>query len=170
MKNLFIVLIAFFLFHSCAPTVQKVGTVNIISHRNVDPNLQYELISSYTGGSKRELKKSRAANIQDAVDQTVRKVPGGEMVMNAKIYQVKGKYFAIEGDVWGMKGNRSIRGISVGDNVVCKDKNFIRKLDLKNDIIYGKVTGMMDDEKVYVKINGIEKTIKIPLDKITKSK
>ena len=161
---------AVLLMNSCAPSIQKIGTLNMIAHRNVDMKLDYELIATYSGGSNRELKKSRNKTVEEALENTVRKVPGGEMLLNVKLYQIKGKYYAVEGDVWGKSGEHGIRGFHVGDRVVCKDVNFIKKLNLSsNDIVYGEVTGLIDDKSVYIKLEGTERTIKVPLEKITKS-
>jgi hypothetical protein len=163
------IMLVFFL-NSCAPSIKKIGTLNMIAHRNVDMKLDYELISTYSGGGNRELKKSRNTSVEEALENTVRKVPGGEMLLNVKLYQIKGKYYAIEGDVWGKAGEHGIRGFHVGDRVVCKDVNFIKKMNLSsNDIVYGVVTGLIDDKYVYIKLNETERTIKVPLEKITKS-
>ena len=89
MKNIFIGFVATAFLASCgSTTLKQVGKVNMISNRNVDPKLDYSLLSSYSGGSQRELKKSKAITIEDAVDQTVRKVPGGEFLMNTKLFKV----------------------------------------------------------------------------------
>ncbi len=122
---LFIAL-AVFVLPSCI-SVKEVGKVSMISTRNVSMKTDYVLVSSYSGGSKSDLKKSKATNIEEAVDQTVRKVPGGEFLMNAKInlvyHRVSGKaFFAIEGDVYGNKSanggaERSYRGFQTGDKV-----------------------------------------------------
>jgi len=132
------ILIFSFLFtlSSCAK-VKLIGKVNMISNRNVDPTtMQYVVISTYSGGSKRELKKSRAKTIEDAIDKTVRRIPGGEFLLNAKIYSVKRKYLAVEGDVWGLESNLSYRGFKIGDKVTWKNlgnfKTGIIK-SLKND-------------------------------------
>lgn len=92
----------------------------MISNRNVDPKLNYEVLSTYSGGAKKELKKSKSLSIEEAIDNTVRKVPGGEFLMNAKVYLIKGAYIAVEGDVWGVKTNSSFRGFKVGDKVTWK--------------------------------------------------
>jgi hypothetical protein len=92
----------------------------MISNRNIDTKLNYEVISTYSGGSKRELKKSKAKTIEEAIDQTVRKIPGGEFLMNVKIYIIKGQYIAVVGDVWGVKSNITFRGFRVGDKVIWK--------------------------------------------------
>ena len=120
-----VVLIAFVL-PSCI-SVKEVGKVNMISNRNVSMKTDYALLSSYSGGSKAELKKSKAENIEQAVDQTVRKVAGGEFLMNAKInlvyHKISGKaFFAVEGDVYGLASSngtaeRSYRGFKAGDKV-----------------------------------------------------
>jgi hypothetical protein len=113
MKKLIIALLIGTTILSCT-SVRQIGKVNMVSTRNIDPNLDYSLISTYSGGSKRELKKSRAKSIEDAIDQTVKKVPGGEFAMNVKIYTVRKinrEYIAVEGDVWGKAGEASYKAI-----------------------------------------------------------
>ncbi|MDO9253957.1 MAG: hypothetical protein Q7U54_00490 [Bacteroidales bacterium] len=119
MKKIVYFLLFAVLLAACT-SVKQIGKVNMISNRNVDPKLNYDVISTYSGGSNRELKKSNAKTIEDAIDQTVRKVPGGEFLMNAKIYMVNGQYIAVEGDVWGVKSNVAYRGFKVGDKVTWK--------------------------------------------------
>lgn len=102
---------------SSCTSVKQIGKVNMISNRNVDINLNYQVISTYSGGSKKELRKSRSENIEDAVDKTVRKVAGGEFLMNAKIYLIDNIYIAVEGDVWGISSNATFRGFKVGTKV-----------------------------------------------------
>lgn len=119
MTRILLALILITAVSSCT-SVKQIGKVNMISNRNVDPKLNYDVISTYSGGSKRELKKTKAKTIEDAIDQTVRKIPGGEFLMNAKIYLVNGQYIAAEGDVWGVKSNVAYRGFKVGDKVTWK--------------------------------------------------
>lgn len=119
MTRILLALILITAVTSCT-SVKQIGKVNMISNRNVDPKLNYDVISTYSGGSNRELKKSKAKTIEDAIDQTVRKIPGGEFLMNAKIYLVNGQYLAVEGDVWGVKSNVAYRGFKVGDKVTWK--------------------------------------------------
>ena len=104
-KNFILMSLVAVALYSCA-TITQIGDLNMISKRNIDSDFNYELLSTYAGGSKKELKKSKAVNIEEAVDQTVRKIAGGEFVMNAKIYKIEKQsntYFAVEGDVWGKK-------------------------------------------------------------------
>lgn len=157
------------LLQSCSTSIKQIGTVNMISARNVSPDLKYEMISTYSGGSKKEMKRSRAETIQDALNLTVRKIPGGEFLMNAKVFMVDERYFVVEGDVWGKPGVESYRGFTVGDRVVCKDKKLLRSLDLKNDIVFGKVVGLIDDKTVYVQLENVDRIIELPYDRITKS-
>ena len=126
-KVLLFTFLAMVVFFSSCIGVNEIGKVNMISNRNVSLKTDYALLASYSGGSKTELKKSKAQNIEQAVDQTVRKVPGGEFLMNAKInmvlHRVSGKvFFAVEGDVYGLASangtaERSFRGFKVGDKV-----------------------------------------------------
>lgn len=109
-------LIALFLgFLPGCSSVRQIGQVNMISDRNVDARTEYILIQTYAGGDK-QLKRSRAQNVQQAVDQTVRNVPGGEFLKNVKLYSIDAKYYAVEGDVWGI-GQGNFKGFHVGDKV-----------------------------------------------------
>lgn len=140
MKQIILGLIFLTAISSCT-SVKQIGKVNMISNRNVDPKLDYSVISTYSGGSKRELKKSRALTIEDAIDQTVRKIPGGEFLMNSKIYIVNDKYIAVEGDVWGVKTNIAYRGFKVGDKVVWK---------VMGDVKTGTIKSLKDDKTCFV--------------------
>ena len=133
-----VLLVAFSAFTS----VKQIGKVNMISNRNVDPKLNYQVISTYSGGGKRELKQSKAKTIEDAIDQTVRRVPGGEFLMNAKVYVVNGQYLAVEGDVWGETSNVSFRGLKVGDKVTWKAGGKFRT---------GVVNSLRDDKTCLIK-------------------
>ena len=129
---------------SCT-AVQQIGKVNMISNRNVDTGFEYSVISTYAGGSNAELKKSKATSIEDAIDQTVRNVPGGEFIMNARIYLIKEKYFAVEGDVWGQKNNANHRGFSIGDKVTWKEWGNHKT---------GTVKAFKDTEKCILDVDG----------------
>ena len=157
-KVIFIVIVATTIA-SCATSIKQIGKVNMISNRNIDPKLNYDVISTYSGGSNRELKKSHATTIEDAVDQTVKKVPGGEFLMNIKIYSVNKKYFAAEGDVWGVKSNLAYRGFKVGDKVTWKGMGGFKT---------GNIKSLRDDKTCLVETeNG--KTLEKKYDDISKA-
>lgn len=90
MKRILLAFIFITAISSCI-SVRQIGKVNMISNCNIDPKLNYELIATYSGGSKRELRKTRAKTFDDAINQKVRKIPGGEFLMKAKIYLVYNK-------------------------------------------------------------------------------
>lgn len=140
-------------------SVRQVGKVNMISTRNVDPTVDYELVSSYAGGSQRELKRSRAENVEQAIDDTVKKVPGGEFVVNARLYIVNDRYFAVEGDVWGRKGNHAFRGFAVGDRVSFKTAFGIRA---------GAVSALKDDRTCFVLVDGDDSATEVKYDNLAK--
>ena len=132
------------MFNSCY-TVKQIGDVNMISERNIDSKFDYQRITTYSGGSKRQLRKSRAENLQQAVAQTVKQVPGGEFIMNAKAYIIKHRfstYFAVEGDVWGHPVTTGdYQGYKLGDRVMFSDAGIKR---------YGKIVAIKDSEKCIV--------------------
>jgi len=165
MKNLLNFIVIALLLSSCS-SIKQIGKVNMISNRNVSPELKYQVLTTYSGGSNKELKKSKATSIEDAIDKTVRKVPGGEFVMNAKIYLVDGKYIAVEGDVWGNANNQSYRSFKVGDNVTWKTKSIISG----TKFLTGKIVTLKDDKNCLVKVdNETDSTIELSYDEITKT-
>lgn len=80
---------------------RQIGQLNMISIRNISHGSEYELLQRNVGGSPEEIKTSRHKTIDEAINYTVREIPGGEYLMNVKVYAVKGKRYAAEGDVWG---------------------------------------------------------------------
>jgi hypothetical protein len=89
----------------------------MISTRNVESSANYVLIKTYMGISQKELKKSRATKLEDAIDNVVKATPGGEFLKNVKIYRTGKDYLAVEGDVWGITTNANFQGFMVGDKV-----------------------------------------------------
>lgn len=88
------------------------------------------------GAGDREIRKTKAKTIEDAVDQTVKSTPGGEFLKNVKIYRTNKNLFAVEGDVWGIPANANFQGFAVGDKVKWTKlfKNYTGTIvDLKND-------------------------------------
>ena len=108
---------------SCGPSYKMIGEVNMISNRNIDVKNNYVLLSSYAGGTKKEIKKSKAKTIDEALNNTVAKTPGGEYIMNVKIYKVGGIYYAVVGDVFGLPTEANYHGFKVGDKVLIRKNN-----------------------------------------------
>jgi hypothetical protein len=122
-------------FALCVSTKQ-IGSVNMISNRNVESAGNYVLPKSYMAANKQEVRTSKAKTIEDAIDNVVRSVHGGKFLKNVKIYLKDEKYIVVEGDVWGIVNNANFRGYAVGDKVkwttLHKDYTGII-VDLKND-------------------------------------
>lgn len=131
----------------------------MISNRNVDTKLEYKLLSAYSGGGKKEILKSKAKTIEQALDQTVKKVAGGEFLMNAKIYLVKKKYYAVEGDVWGTGSNIAIKGFKIGDSVLWKKSGKFVKC---------KIIALKDDKSCLVEMED-GNTLEAKYESVTKS-
>lgn len=143
MKYIVFNLIVALSLSACTRVVQ-VGQINLISNRNIDKSENYELLNAYQGSDRKFIRKSQATTIQQAVDNTVRTVPGGEYIMNVKIYQINQRYFAVEGDVYGNKKNANMRGFQVGDSVL-----FIRN----SKVFPGKVIKITNTESCTVHFN-----------------
>jgi len=89
------------LFLASCSSVKQIGDLNMVSNRNIDRSLNYKHIVNYAYGSKRKKRRSRCKTIEEAIDKTVKTQINGEFLMNAKVFLVRGKYFAVEGDIWG---------------------------------------------------------------------
>lgn len=149
----------------------------MIANRNIDSKADYVLLRPYSGGNiEAEIKKSRFATMDEAIDNTVKMVAGGEFLKNVKIYMIKvsssnkedtpNYYFAVEGDIWGIKGQElpigTYQGLKVGDRVqwrVGGINNFgtvtgVDRRDLKKFIV------KPDNKKKYITIKD-EKLIQI---------
>lgn len=149
---------------SCGTVIKHVGTINMISTRNINPDGKYKLLSTYMGSSKKDKEESRATSINQAVDDIVKKVPGGDYLMNCKIYLVNNRYWAIEGDVWGTgEGNTgpSFRGFAVNDTVTWKDNG--------SSYATGTVIAIKDNICLVKPLNG-NQTIEVKYENLTKVK
>ena len=157
-------LLGVFLLSCSSIQVKQIGQVNMISTRNINPSFNYQVIKTYAGNAK-ELKESKALTIDDAINQTVKKVPGGEFLMNVKIYRLKDDketFYAIEGDVWGTASNQSIKGIKASDRVRVKKSG---------KYLSGIVVSLKDDQTCIVKIEEVgksDKTVEVSYDEISK--
>jgi hypothetical protein len=127
--------------YSFAQKFVEVGKVNMISNRNIDPNAKYKLLRSYSADSKKEVKHLKFTTIEQAIDHVVKKVPGGEYLMNVKIYLLHDDYFMVEGDVWGQDVEITQKGFKTGDVVTWKKSG---------KFVKGKITALRDDKTCLV--------------------
>jgi hypothetical protein len=147
-KNIFL-MACIALITSCM-SVREIGDLNMISTRNVDSKADYVLLRNYMGGTKKELRKSKAESIKNAIDNVVKQTPGGEFLKNAKLYLVKKKfskniYFAIEGDIWGLESNQNFRGFALGSKVQYTS-NFKKCVGVITDLTNDKVCQVKNEE------------------------
>lgn len=161
---------------SCTSTsLRVIGTVNEISHRNIDSKTNYVLLQAYAGGSDNDLKDSRALTVEDAIDQTVKSIPGGEFLKNAKIYMVvhgKTFYYACVGDVWGQAGiTASYNGMKSGDKVTWKNPKKIRHSTDPEYLTGVIVSVKVQDETAIVKKDENDQqdggTVEVDMDKLS---
>ncbi len=107
MKAIWVYLIMGTLLTSCT-AYNEVGHLNMLSDRQYDANAKYQKLSAGAGSTKKEIKRSEAVNIQQAIDRVLDQVPGGAYLTNVKIYVVKGDYLAVTGDVWGKVAEKQV--------------------------------------------------------------
>lgn len=73
------------------------------STRNVDKGVSYQLLGSHITGRSR---LDNAQPLNEAMDDAVQKVPGGEYLMNV-VVRVNGRSVEVTGDVYGVPGSVS---------------------------------------------------------------
>ena len=107
MKKLILIAAVSMLLASCV-TSKNIGNLTMVSTRNVETTKQYTLLKKYVTLTKEEIRKTQATSIEQAIDEVVKKVDGGEYLMNVKVYlvqrggsQASQFFYAVEGDVWG---------------------------------------------------------------------
>ena len=146
-----------------------IGRLSVVSNRNFESKYEYVLLKSYAGTSNNDLIRNKARTIDEAIDMVVKSTAGGEFLKNIKIYElyksnqkVKEKYFAIEGDVWGLndKNLHMQQGFKVGDKVMYRDLIGKRK--------NGVIQNLKNEETCIVKIEGKESVVELSYDFISK--
>lgn len=157
LQKIILAAIAFFFFQ-CSSFVQ-IGKLNMVANRNIDSGKEYRLLKSYAGGGQKELKKSKYVTLEEAVDGVVRSTAGGEYLMNVKIYEVNKKYFAVEGDIWGVPGVAEFKGFKVGDKVQWKTLTSKKQ---------GTITSLHNDKVCLVKEDGKEDAQEIKYEDLFK--
>jgi len=149
MKNLFTFLVLALIVGGCS-SLKMVGDVNMISSRNVDSKTDYVLIKSGADDSKSFFKKNKGATIDQAINNAVVNVPGGEFMKNVKLY-TDGKAWAVVGDVWGVPESANVEGFRIGDMVLIKNS-----ILNKSKFSGGEIVGFKDRKTCIVKVSGGE--------------
>jgi hypothetical protein len=167
MSKLLFSFIIISMLSSCV-SIKPIGDLTMIATRNIDRSLDYVLVKNYQGLSKKEKKKSKAKDIEEAVNVTVKSTPGGEYLTNVKLYVIinpmrfKKQFrqtYAIEGDVWGFKGEQSMKGFKVGDKVFWATVTGQKQ---------GVILELKNGNQAAIKIEGQEKIELINYDKLTR--
>lgn len=167
MKKILVLSIGVALLSSCIQ-VKPIGDLTMISTRNIDRSMEYSLVKNYQGLSKKQKRKSKSKDIEEAVNVTVKSTPGGEYLTNVKLYivinpwrfrEVFRQTYVVEGDVWGFKGEESMKGFKKGDKV------FWNSLTGQKQ---GVIVELKSGTQAAIQIDGQEKIELINYDKLTK--
>ena len=157
------------LFFCSQVKIIQIGKLNMASNRNMDSNTNYVLLKTYAGASKNELKRNKSKNIEEAIDLVVKSTPGGEFLKNIKVFElykrgqkVEEKYFAVEGDVWGLDDPKfqMQQGFRVGDKVVFKD--------LIGKKRFGFIKNLKNEETCMVQLEDNGKPVELSYDNLNK--
>jgi hypothetical protein len=87
MRNIIFTLL-FATVYGCS-AVRMVGDVNMISSRNIDSKSDYQLIKTGTDDSRANFRKNSAENIDQAINNVVMDVPGGEFLKMLRYSQME---------------------------------------------------------------------------------
>ncbi len=97
MKKLILLFTVTLLMSSC---YTRMGTLTVISTRNFESNEKYVPLSRFITA---KAKTKRGEALQQAIDNAIKKTPGGEFMKNTVIYvKNNGKKIKVTGDVWGL--------------------------------------------------------------------
>jgi hypothetical protein len=157
---LFIVFCYFLYKWFTKPKLKLIGRLNLASNRNHEKSKDYILLRNYVKKNEKELRKTRATSIEDAIDDLVKTIAGGEFLKNVKIYSVNNKYYTIEGDVWGFQQKRQYNGFSIGSKVQYKNLTGQGKI--------GIIRGFKSSNVCIISDEFSDTTIEISFDNLTR--
>lgn len=134
---------------ACSPNPVAIGDINMISNRNVSQGAGYQLIQKFSNSSTEQLEESEARTITEAIDNVVKAVPGGEYLMNAKLYRV-GKFYAAEGDVWGIAGQTDINGLKPNGSAYLKRRGGSETVQVLSFVDKNRVNVKLESGKIII--------------------
>jgi hypothetical protein len=118
-------------------TWQRLGTLTMMSTRNVDSNTEYVELARYVDSESREAKNAikrttveAGKKLEMAVDRCVATVPGGEFLKNVQIY-MNGSEVKVVGDVWGKATGYSL---SLDQQKVLRDQSYRDSINRQRQI------------------------------------
>lgn len=167
MKTTFSILSAVILLNSCTTThtIVQVGSVNMISSRNIE-NVDYVQLKTYTNSTEKEKIESASPTIEESVNKAVKSATGGEFLKNVKIYKIDNEKYSVEGDVWGFKNAiPEYRGFRIGDNVIFEEQTSSNKAILRQ----GKVDAIKNENYAYFKEYGSNRIFEADFTALTKA-
>lgn len=102
MKKSFITVLALAsLLFATSCGYKRIGDLTMVSTRNVDSNVEHVELRRYVVA---KVKTKKHDPLEQAIDNAVKEVPGGEYMKNVKVYIKDSKKIKVEGDVWGVAG------------------------------------------------------------------
>jgi len=149
----------------------RIGSLTIVSTRNIESTIEYKLIAKNVGGIS---KMKNLDAFQEAIEDAVQQYPEGEFMKNAVVFiRDNGAKIKVVGDVWGIP--------SVEKNITQKvtadiNYNIGDRVAFKNDwekIIEGTIIGINSNEAMVEYINSRNKKLvrdTYAFDKLTKLK
>lgn len=161
MKYSILLFIALFIA-SCGE-YKRIGQFTMISTRNIDRSQNYELLQRDV---EAVIKTDQDDVLQEGIDKAIKKTPGGEYMMNVKIYlMTDGSKLKVIGDIYGIKtttiDNVVLNSFNVGDTV-----QFEKKGQIKEGIILSVDEGKSIVQVKYLTDSGRYFKEKMPFDKV----
>lgn len=133
-------------------TFNRIGSLTMVSTRNMDSTKEYvELKRNVTGTSKMKYDDA----MQEAIDEAVNSVPGGEYLMNTVVYVKDNRIVKVVGDVYGDPNAK----LEEPQEELIKKGNSIHYLDHKNRKVLAKILEVKGDScRIQIDLNKKELT------------
>lgn len=163
-KSIYLVIILLFILSGC--TFKRIGSLTMVSTRNIDQTKNYVLLARNVEGIS---KMKHDDPLQEAIDEAVLSIPGGEYMMNAVVYYKDGKKMRVRGDVYGI-------GIDINTPIVVDTSKACPYLegemvvwkDDRNRSLLGRVNECRGNQVVIRYGSGYKKITTAPLHLVKK--
>jgi len=160
MKNKlsFATLILIVMLATSCSSWQRLGTLTMMSTRNIDSKIEYVELARYVDSESKEAKKALKRTTSEtgkkldlAVDRCVATVPGGEYLRNVQIY-LNGSKVKVIGDVWGKASGFSLSPVQQKAQKEEAERDSLLqekqvKSDLKNKELKEKKQQLLEEKK-----------------------
>jgi hypothetical protein len=140
-------LFAALLLGSCT-SYERIGSMTMVSTRNVEKDAPYVLLASNVEGYS---DRHQDEPMQEAIDDAVHQKPGGEFMKNVAIYvRSNGRDVKVQGDVWGIPraADTTPTATQVGSVTFRVGDKVLAKLVGHSDLVPATIIALQEEKAV----------------------